>query len=63
MIEIIRTYTGASRNSDGKGHHLRMVVAYAYRCTKCGRIFPNHEEAEHHVRSETRKAHKGEGDR
>lgn len=63
MIEIIRTYTGAPRSIDGKDAHLRMSVGYAFRCTKCGRVFTTHEQAEHHVRSEKRKAHKGEGDR
>jgi len=36
-IELIKTMTGS---------HRRVVVGYAYRCTRCGQIFPNLKDRE-----------------
>ena len=51
MIETIRTFTGRV-----KGQHLKkQTTVYqgkSYRCTKCGLIFTDKEEAERHLRRE-----------
>lgn len=46
MVEVIKTYTGYARTHG----RVKSTIGYAYRCSKCGLITLNKEEAKPHLK-------------